>query len=91
MTPGSGDNGKDLVPVGLNAWITLLDDTAGEVGDGPEQEQNGQAARDSAHEIDPVGGGMGIVTEQDDKETAQEDEQGGSRRVGGSAACSSWR
>ncbi len=60
----------------------IQDDTAGEMGNGPEQEQNGQAAGDGAHEVDAAGGGMWVVAEQDDKEAAQQDEQWGAGRVG---------
>jgi hypothetical protein len=46
------------------------------VGDAPEQEEDGQAAGDGAHEIDAAGGGMGVIAEEDDEEPAQQDEQG---------------
>ena len=47
------------------------------MGDGPEQEEDGQAAGDSTHEVDAAGGGMGVVAEEEDEEAAEEDEEGG--------------
>ena len=50
--------------------------------DGPEQEEDRQAAADGAHEIDASGGGMWIVAEEDDEETTHQNEQRRSGRVG---------
>jgi len=58
------------------------DELAGEMGDGPEQEQDGQAAGDGAHAIDGAGGGEGVIAEQDDKKAAHENKEGGAGRVG---------
>ena len=86
-----GHDREDLAAIRLSIGITFLDDTAGKVGDGPEQEQDGQAAGDGAHEVDAMGGGMRVVAEQDDKETAQQDEQGGSGGVRDLQFDNSWR
>ena len=52
------------------------------MGDGPEQEEDGEAAGDSAHKVDAAGGGMGVIAEEEDEEAAEEYEEGGAWRVG---------
>src|SRR6185312_11987484 len=55
------------------------DDPAREMRDRPKEEQNGQATGDRAHEVHSPGGRMGTITEQYDKEAAQQDKK---RRAG---------
>ncbi len=74
-------DGKDLLAVGF-AHDAFHDEFAGEMGDGPEQEEDGKAAGDGAHEIDAAGGGMRVIAKKDDKEAAHEDEEGRAGRVG---------
>ena len=68
--------------VGFRLAVTAHDHFAGEVGSGPEEEEDGEAAGDCAHKVDGAGGGMGVVAEEDDKEAAHHDEEGGAGRVG---------
>src|ERR1700744_4840921 len=62
--------------------IAFLDDLPREMRDRPEQEQDGQPARDGAHEIDAAGRGMRVVAEENDEKPAQEHEQRGAGGVG---------
>ena len=55
---------------------------AGEMGDSPEQEEDGEAAGDGAHEIHAAGSGMGVIAKEDDEEAPQQDKKGCSGRVG---------
>ena len=52
------------------------------MGNGPEEEEDGQAAAQGAHAVYGAGGGMRVVPEKDDEEAAHEDEERGAGRVG---------
>lgn len=52
------------------------------MGNGPEQEKDGESAGDSTHKVDTPGGRVRVVAEEDDKKTAQHDEERGAGRVG---------
>ncbi len=78
---GSHD-GECLIAVGFSIGIVPQHDPAGKMGNGPEQEEDGQAAGDGAHEVDGTGGGMGVIAEEDDKKAAHQDEQRGAGGVG---------
>ena len=52
------------------------------MSDRPEEEEDGQAAGDGAHEVDASGRGERVVTEQDDEKAAHENEKRGARGVG---------
>jgi len=75
-------DGEQLAFIGFGRSILTLNELAGEVRDGPEQEEDGQTAGNGAHEVDAAGGGMRTVAEKDDKEAAHEDEEGGAWGVG---------
>ena len=52
------------------------------MGDGPKQEEDGEAAGDCAHEINAAGGGVWVIAEEDDEEAAEQYEEGGPGRMG---------
>jgi hypothetical protein len=59
-----------------------LDQLTGEVGDGPEEEEDREATGNGGHKIDATGCGEGIVAKEDNEEATHEDEEGGAGRVG---------
>jgi hypothetical protein len=55
---------------------------AGEMGDGPEEEEDGHAAGQGTHKVDAAGGGVRVIPEEDDEEATHQGEERGARGVG---------